>query len=103
MGREEFCDLSSAGKSAYDAADLGSVPELGRFPGERNDYPLQDSGLENSTDCTVHGVAKSWTRLSDFQFIVILLTVAFLRRTISSTCSLPGMGPGMRYCPVNVE
>ena len=29
-------------------------------------YPLQYSGLENSMDCIVHGVAKSWTRLSDF-------------------------------------
>ena len=30
-------------------------------PGEGNGYPLQDSGLENSVDCTVHGVAKSQT------------------------------------------
>ena len=28
--------------------------------------PLQDSGLENSMDCIVHGVTKSWTRLSNF-------------------------------------
>ena len=33
-----------------------------------NTYPLQYSGLENSMDCAVHGVAKSQTRLSDFQF-----------------------------------
>ena len=31
-------------------------------------YPLEYSGLENSVDCIVHGVAKSWTRLSDFHF-----------------------------------
>ena len=31
-------------------------------------YPLQYAGLENSMDCIVHGVAKSWTRLSDFRF-----------------------------------
>ena len=29
-------------------------------------YPLQYSGLENSMDCTVHGIAKSWTQLSEF-------------------------------------
>ena len=38
---------SSAGKeSPCNAGDLGSIPELGRFPGEGKDYPLQDSGLE---------------------------------------------------------
>ena len=40
---------------------------LGRSPGEGKGYPLQYSGLENSMDCIVHGVAKSWTRLSNFQ------------------------------------
>ena len=57
--------------STCSAGDLGSVPGLGRSPGERNDYPLQCSGLENSMDCTVHGVAKSWTQLSDFHFLEI--------------------------------
>ena len=57
----------SAGKgSPYNAGDLGSIPGLGRFPGEGNGYPLQYSGLENSMDCIVHGVAKSQTRLSAF-------------------------------------
>ena len=46
--------------------DLGSIPGLGRSPGEGKGYPLQDSGLENSMGCIVHGVAKSRTRLSDF-------------------------------------
>ena len=56
----------SAGKeSAHNAGDLGSVPGLGRFPGEGNGYPLQYSGLEKSVDCIVHGIAKSQTRLSD--------------------------------------
>ena len=40
----------------------------GRSPGEGNGYPLQYSGLENSMDCIVHGVAKSQTRLSNFHF-----------------------------------
>ena len=39
--------------------DLGSVPGLGRSPGEGNSYPLQYSGLENSMDCIVHGVTES--------------------------------------------
>ena len=38
---------------------------LGRSPGERNGDPLQYSALENSMDCIVPGVAKSWTQLSD--------------------------------------
>ena len=41
---------------------------LGRSPGEEKGYPLQYSGLENSMDCTVLGVEKSRTRLSDFHF-----------------------------------
>ena len=59
----------SAGKeSACNAGDLGSVPGLGRSPGEGKGYPPQYSGLENSMDCIVHGVEKSQTRLSDFPF-----------------------------------
>ena len=40
------------------------IPALGRSPGEGKGYPLQDSGLENSMDYIVHGVAKSLTQLS---------------------------------------
>ena len=40
------------------------IPGLVRPPGERNGYPLQYSGLENSMDWIVHGVAKTQTRLS---------------------------------------
>ena len=57
----------SAGKeSACNAGDLGSIPGLGRSPGEGKGYPLQYSGLENSMDYIVHAVTKSWTRLNDF-------------------------------------
>ena len=57
----------SAGKeSACNAGDLGLIPGLGRSPGEGNGYPLQYSALENFMDCIVHGVLKSWRRLSDF-------------------------------------
>ena len=59
----------SAGKeSTCSVGDLGSIPWLVRSPGDGNGYQLQYSGLENSMDCIVHGVAKSWTRLSDFHF-----------------------------------
>ena len=47
-------------ESAYNTGDLGLIPGLGRSPGEGKGYPLQYSGLENSMDCIVHGVAKSW-------------------------------------------
>ena len=60
---------SSAGKeSACIVGDLGSIPGLGRYPGEGKGYPLQYSGLENSMDCTVHRVTKSWTRQSNDHF-----------------------------------
>ena len=59
----------SAGKeSACNVEDLGSIPGLGRSPGEGKGYPLQYSGLENSMDCVVYGVAKSRAQLSDFHF-----------------------------------
>ena len=49
----------SAGKeSAYNTGDLGSIPGLGRSPGEGKGCPLQYSGVENSMDCTVHEVAE---------------------------------------------
>ena len=59
----------SAGKeSACNAGGLGSIPGLGRSPGEGNSYPLQYSGLENSMNCVVHGIEKGQTRLSDLHF-----------------------------------
>ena len=62
----------SAGKeSACNVGVLGSIPGLGRSPGEENGHPLQCPGLENSMACIVHGVAKSRTRLSDFHFIIL--------------------------------
>ena len=65
----------SAGKEfACNVGDLGLTPGLGRSPGEGKGYPLQYSGLESTMDCTVHGVAKSCTRLSGFHFI---LTIAY--------------------------
>ena len=56
-------------ESTCSTGDLGSIPGLGRSPGEGNSYPLQYSGLENSMDrgawgAIVHGVAMSLTQLS---------------------------------------
>ena len=55
---------------AGDVRDKGLIPGSGRFPGEGNGNPFQYSCLENSVDggawwVIVHGVAKSWTQLSD--------------------------------------
>ena len=59
----------SAGKeSACNVRHLGSIPGLGRSPGEGYGYPLQYSGLENSMGCIVCVVTKCLTRLSDFHF-----------------------------------
>ena len=59
---------SGGEKAACNVGDPGSIPGLRRSPGERNGYPLQHSCLKNPMDrgtwwATVHGVAKSWTRL----------------------------------------
>ena len=61
VGKESICNMGN----------LGSIPGLGRSPGEGNGYPFQYSGLENSMDYTVLGVTKSQTRLSNFQCIGI--------------------------------
>ena len=59
---------SAGNESTCNVGDLGLIPGLGRSPGEGKGYLLQYSGLENSTACIVHRVAKSRTQLSDFHF-----------------------------------
>ena len=51
--------------------DLGSIPGLGKSPGEGKGYPLLYSDLENSMDCIARGITKSQTRLSDFHSFYI--------------------------------
>ena len=51
------------------------IPRLGRSPGEVKGYQFQYSGLENSMDCVVHGVAQTQTRLSNFHFTYMLLYI----------------------------
>ena len=58
MGKESACNVG----------DLGLIPGLERSPGEGNGYLLQYSGLENSMDYVVHGVARSQKPLSGFHF-----------------------------------
>ena len=71
------------------------IPGLGKSPGEGKGYPLQYSDLENSMDCIVHGVAKSWTRLSDFNFHTYIFT-----HTHTHTDGLPG-GSVVKNLPAN--
>ena len=58
---QDFPSGSAGKESACNVGDMSSIPGLGRSPGEGNGYPLQYSGLENSMDCIVQGVAKSQT------------------------------------------
>ena len=72
-----LCGLASK-KSACNVGNQGLIPGLGRSPGEGKGYPLQYSGLENSMNCMVYGVAKSGAHLSAFHFSLSIL-LAFLR------------------------
>ena len=79
--------------------DLGLIPGLGKPPGQGKGYPLQYSGLENSMDCIVHGVAKSWTRLSDFHFHFHSHSLGFpggsADKESSHNVGDPGLIPGL--------
>ena len=68
------CDGSAGKESACSAGDLGSIPGLGRSPGEGKGCPFQYCGLESPTDYVVHGVTKSQTRLSDFHFALVIFS-----------------------------
>ena len=73
MHKLVFPGGSEVKASACNAGDLGSIPGSGRSPGEGNGNPLQYSCLENPMDrgawwATVHGVIKSWARLSDLTY-----------------------------------
>ena len=88
--------------SVGDARDVGSIPGLGRSPGEGNGYPVQYSCLKNSMDrvawwATVHGAAKSQTRLSNFTFTFPFHALEKEMATHSSVLAwrIPGTGaPG---------
>ena len=76
-GWQNFADFTSGSEGKESACnaggtrDMGSAPELGKSPAERNGNPLWYSSLENPLDrgvwCTsVHGVTKSWTWLRSY-------------------------------------
>ena len=69
--------------------DLGSIPVLGRSPGEENSISLWYSGLGNSMDYLVHRVAKSQTRLGDFHLDMLVNVFRFTickRRKLKGCC-----------------
>ena len=66
-----------------DTGDVGLIPGLGRSPGEGKGYPLEYSGLENSMDCIVHGVAKSWAT-----FISLHLHITSARCFLALRCDV---------------
>ena len=73
----DFPSSSGSKASACSAGDPGLIPASGRSPGEGNGTPLQYFCLENPMDggagyATIHGVAKSRTRLSNFTFTFLL-------------------------------
>ena len=74
------CGLA-AKESACNVGDMGSIPGLGRSPGEGKGYPLQYSGLENCMDYTVHGVPKSGHDWATFTFH-IMPSIRWLTRDI---------------------
>ena len=90
------------------AGDEGSVPGLGRSPGEGNGYPLQYSCLGNSTDrkawrSTVHGDSKSWTHLSA-QIIISgerQNNISHVKNDLSFTTKLPILKKTTTQIPVS--
>ena len=83
----DFPGGSEVKASACNAGDLGSIPGLGGSTGEGNGNPLQYSCLENPMDggawwATVHGVAKSWTGLSDFTFTFYNLKLIYKKEKV---------------------
>ena len=75
--------------SACSAGDLGSIPGLGRSPGEGNGNPFQYSVLENSADggawqAIVQGVTKSQTWLSNFTILYYIIAIFICTRDFKS-------------------
>ena len=92
---EGFLRGSDGKASVYNAGDPGSIPGLGRSPGEGNGNPLQYYCLENPMDgracwSAVHGVARSQTRLSNFTF------THWRRKWQPTPVFLPGESQGWR-------
>ena len=88
---------SSVGKEfACNAGDPGSIPGLGRSPGERDSFPLSFCGLENFMNCIVHGVSKSLSQLNYFHFhfhmALVVKNPSVNEGDIRDVGSIPGPG-----------
>ena len=85
MGLPRSCNGKESAAKAEDTRGVGLIPRSGRSPAVGNGNQLQDSCLENSMDrgawwTTVHGVAKSWTWLSNWaQYIDTIYIFMFLQ------------------------
>ena len=80
-----FPGSSDVKESACNVGDLGSIPGLGRSPGEQKCYPLQYSGLENSMDCIVHGLAKighNWATFTSLHTHIHTHTHTYINRIL---------------------
>ena len=91
--------------SAWNAGDPGSIPGSGRSPGKGNGSPLQYSCLENPMDwgawwAAVHGVTKSWTRLSDFTYLLYLvdILISLILQGVSISKQLLARVLGKSFC-----
>ena len=79
--------------SAWNVGDLGSIPGLGKSPGEGNGNPLQYSCLENPMDggawwATVHGVAQNRTQLKQLSSSSIILSINSLCSSVNENISI---------------
>ena len=96
-------------RSTGDTRDVSSIPGSGKFPGEGNGNPLQYSCLRNPMDrgawqATVHGVAKSWTQLTEHACIGVNSSTReepgpVLSRNVRSCRAHKGQKLGTRPCP----
>ena len=80
MGTKEWClwyvgfpGGSDGKESAFNGGGLGTIPGLGRSPGERNGYPLQYCGLKNFMGCIVHWVTKSLKKKRFYTCLVVMI------------------------------
>ena len=78
-------------ESAHNAGDLGSIPGLKRSPGEGECYPLQHSGLENSSDCVRPRGRKESDSMSDLLLFIYLLQYSCASLVAQLVKNLPAM------------
>ena len=81
-----FPDHSVSKESSCSVGDLGLIPGLGGFLGEGKGYPLQYSGLENSMDCTVHGLQRVRPLSNFHMFVQLVKTHGFVQKYTYNLC-----------------